>query len=132
MKFDQLYNHVFLGEGDEEVAAPENFDDVEPMPLPDEQASVDVETPAVQQTSASSESSTIHSYIQKLDTYASELNNPEGESLQTFVTSLDRPGTPFEGISRTKADILRAAEVLRTTSEQLKSFLIGATALQSK
>ena len=141
MKFEELYKQFFIVEeakADDrpstDVAMPEDFDDVEPAPLPDlEQASSDDmvgtdntdinEKPPVSLES----SSNLQTYIQQLEDFATTLNDPAGESLQTMVSKLDQPGTAFEGISsRTKADILRAAEVLRTVSEQLKSFLISA------
>jgi hypothetical protein len=142
MKFEELYKQFFIAEEvkvddkpSSDVAMPEDFDDVEPAPLPElettkpskdstEEISSELSDSSVGSVQSSSN---LQGYIQQLEDFATTLNDPTGESLQTMVSKLDQPGTAFEGISsRTKADILRAAEVLRTVSEQLKSFLISA------
>lgn len=144
MKFDQLYKQVFVKEPQQslseangkEIANPDDFDDVEPAPLPEvvptssseETAGMSPEQPATT-VSATETASSLHDYIQQLEEFAAKLNEPEGNSLQTLISSLDQPQTPFEGISsRTRSDILKAAETLRTISEQLKSYLISAAA----
>jgi hypothetical protein len=138
MKFDDLYNKVFVSEQDEDedltatdkdVADPADFDDVEPLPLP-EPASVPetplatdgTETAPVQPSGGG-----ISSYISELEDFANKLNGTEANSLQSLVSQLDRPGTPFDGISaRTRSEIVRVAETLRSISENLKSFIINA------
>lgn len=131
MTFKDLYNNVFIAEQEEdvpssEVAMPEDFEgDVEPMPVPETPVAPEgVEAPDLSVGS----STTIQGYIDDLESFATKLNATEESSLQKLIAELDRPGTPFEGISRIKADVLRAAEVLRTTSENLKSFIISAAA----
>jgi hypothetical protein len=139
MKFEDLYNKVFVSEEQQkepadntEVAMPEDFDDVKPMPLPETpEATNDMSSETEEEQPApavSPETSTnVQDYITKLEDFANNLNDPQGSSLQTLVSNLDRPGTPFEGISnRTKTEIVRAAEILRSISEQLKSFIINA------
>lgn len=136
MKFDDLYKKVFVNEQEQkeladntEVAMPEDFDDVEPAPLPETPEATDIKAPedTVAQAPVSSETSNnIQDYITKLEDFANSLNDPQG-SLQSLVSNLDKLGTPFEGISsRTKSEIVKAAEVLRSISEQLKSFIINA------
>lgn len=140
MKFDDLYNKVFVSEQDEDedltatdkdVADPADFNDVEPLPLP--------EPPSVPETPLATDGSEpaapaqpvsgggISSYISELEDFANKLNGTEANSLQSLVSQLDRPGTPFDGISaRTRSEIVRVAETLRSISENLKSFIINA------
>ena len=131
MKFDDLYNRVFVIEQDElevpaantEVADPADFDDVEPLPLPE--PSLETETPAPVDNTATASSLT--DYIIQLEDFANKLNSTDGSSLQSLVSKLDEVKTPFEGIySRTSAEIVDAAKTLRTISEKLKNFIIHA------
>lgn len=132
MKFDELFNKVFVAEqGDaNEVADPSDFNDVEPAPLPQEPALATDEQPEDQQALAPQSSvstGTLGDYINELETFANKLNGTESNSLQSLVSQLDRPGTPFDGISaRTRPEIVRVAETLRSISENLKSFIINA------
>jgi len=124
MKFDDLYNSVFVNEQDEtEVANPENFNDVEPLPIPP--------TPEVGPEQAAAPSiasaSTLTDYINQLEEFANKLNGTDASSLQSLVSKLDRVETPFEGIyGRTSAEIVDAAKTLRSVSEKLKNFIIHA------
>ncbi len=137
MKFDELYKSVYLAEeekqsadlpaeteGGSTVPMPEDFDDVEPIP----QAEPATETEEGQPVNSEvPTASTLKDYIFQLEDFAEKLNGMEGSSLQSLVASLDRPGTPFDGISgRTKADIVSVAETLLSISEKLKSFMINA------
>lgn len=143
MKFDELYNSVYIVEAEAEektlenetpetegtssVPMPEDFDDVEPLPQPaNTDASAegeDTNVPADSQPTAA----TLKDYIFQLEDFADKLNGMDGSSLQSLVASLDRPGTPFDGVSaRTKADIVSVAETLLSISEKLKSFMINA------
>lgn len=131
MKFDDLYNRVFVIEQDElevpaantEVADPADFDDVEPLPLPE--PSLETETPAPVDNTATASSLT--DYITQLEDFANKLNSTDGSSLQSLVSKLDKVETPFEGIySRTSAEIVDAAKTLRSVSEKLKNFIIHA------
>ena len=131
MKFDDLYNRVFVIEQDElevpaantEVADPADFDDVEPLPLPE--PSPETETPAPVDNTATASSLT--DYITQLEDFANKLNSTDGSSLQSLVSKLDKVETPFEGIySRTSAEIVDAAKTLRSVSEKLKNFIIHA------
>jgi hypothetical protein len=127
MKFDDLYNRVFIKEQDEaasEVAMPEDVE-VEPAPLP-EPAPVSTEEPAPVVDSTASASS-LTDYITQLEDFANKLNSTDGSSLNSLVSKLDKVETPFEGIySRTSADIVDAAKTLRAVSEKLKNFIIHA------
>lgn len=123
MKFNELYNRVFLNEQDvvnKEVADPADFNDVEPLPLPDQAT----EEPAVPSITSGT---TLTEYIMQLEEFAGKLNSTDGGSLQALVSSLDKKDTPFEGIyGRTSLDILSAAKTLREVAETLKNFIIHA------
>jgi hypothetical protein len=139
MKFDDLYNKVFVSEQDEdedltatdkEVADPADFNDVEPLPLPEpaEVPETPLATDGTEPAPAQPVSGgSISTYISELEEFANKLNGTEANSLQSLVSQLDRPGTPFDGISaRTRSEIVRVAETLRSISENLKSFIINA------
>lgn len=140
MKFDDLYNKVFISEkeledelddeiDDAEIADPANFDDVVPAPLPEPSAADEtpLATDGVASQSSSMPAGNISDYINELEDFANKLNGTESNSLQSLVSQLDRPGTPFDGISgRTRTEIVRVAETLRSISENLKSFIINA------
>ena len=127
MKFDDLYNKVFIREQDDatEVADPANFDDVEPLPVPEPtEAPV---TDALSSPASDVSASTLTDYISQIEEFASKLNGTDGNSLQSLVSKLDRVETPFEGIyGRTSAEIVDAAKTLRSVSEKLKNFIIHA------
>ena len=134
MKFEDLYKKVFVTEEEakiksDEVASPEDFDDVEPAPLPDLSADdndIDLATDeAPVADTSSSGGSTLKDYVFKIEEFANVLNGTDGDSLAALVASLDKPETPFEGISsRTSSDIISAAKTLREVVETLKNFLI--------
>jgi hypothetical protein len=130
MKFDDLYNRVFVNEQDEltantEVAHPDDFNDVEPMPLPETPLATDETAPV--EDSGMQSSSSLTDYITQLEEFANKLNSTDGSSLNSLVSKLDRVETPFEGIyGRTSADIVDAAKTLRGVSEKLKNFIIHA------
>lgn len=130
MKFDDLYNRVFVNEQDEiatntEVADPADFNDVEPMPLPETPLATDDAAPT--EDTGMQSSSSLTDYITQLEEFANKLNSTDGSSLNSLVSKLDRVETPFEGIySRTSADIVDAAKTLRGVSEKLKNFIIHA------
>lgn len=119
MKFDDLYNKVFISEQDAEVADPANFDDVDGVPVP--------EAPVAAEPGGLGSSGTLTDYIKQIEDFANKLNSADGSSLQSMVANLDKPATPFEGIrGRTSSDIEAAAKTLRSVSEKLKNFVINA------
>ena len=132
MKFDELYNNVFIAEAEgKEVASPEDFNDVEPLPLPEPAVTDEAPAPDAEGNEApapsSGSSTTLMDYITKIEEFADTLNNPDGDSLAVLVMSLDQAETPFEGISdRTSAEIVDASKTLRSIVEKLKNFLIHA------
>ncbi len=122
MKFNDLYNRVFVAEQETEVADPANFDDVEGNPIPEpapEAASGEAAAPAF--------GGSLTDFITQLEEFANKLNSTDASSLQSMVANLDKPATPFDGIrSRTSSDIEAAAKTLRSVSEKLKNFVINA------
>jgi len=130
MKFDDLYNRVFIKEQDEvvdtansEVAVPEDFDDVEPAPLPEPAPEASTEAPVEDTQTASN----LSDYMNQLGEFADKLQNTDSMSLLTLVSKLNVKDTPFEGIyDNMHNDITAAARQLREISEKIKSFIIHA------
>ena len=127
MKFDDLYNRVFIAEQDlpsdvnTDVASPEDVN-VDPIPLPnpeDIQNGASSTGPAITTTS-------LTDYMKQCNEFAEKLQNEGGSCLQALVMSLDKPLTPFEGISRLSSDIEDAAEKLKRISGRLLSYNIAA------
>jgi len=131
MNFKDLYNRVFAVEQNQEIADPADFDDVDPLPVPEP---IDLATddmgdsemaPAAPMTGGGA--GTLTDYITQLEEFANKLNGTDGSSLQSLVSQLDKVESPFEGIySRTSAEIVDAAKTLRSVSEKLKNFIIHA------
>ena len=140
MKFDLLFNQVFLTEDAEEYIhghdgnAPANpvvhddtsvetpADHPEGTPLPD---NYDVEPSPV--GGSNGDAGSIKEQIRKLDDFAEALNGVEGNSLQQLVNDMDRPGSLFQGISReTSSEIIRIAGQVAELSEILKGFVINS------
>jgi hypothetical protein len=96
MKFNQLCRQLFLNEQDaiekKEIAQPEDFNDVEPIPSAEQPQ-------APQGSSSAAASSTLQDHVTKLNEFVDFLNGTKAESLQTFLNKLDVHATPFEGIS---------------------------------
>lgn len=97
MKFDSLYKQLFIIEQDapaevkKEIAQPGDFNDVAPLPSPEQGQ------PSQQKAIAGA--STLQDHVTKLEDFIEFLNGTEAESLQTFLNKLDVHATPFEGIS---------------------------------
>jgi len=133
MKFEELYKRVYLTEQDEapkdEVAdtgtteaKPEDFQDVEPMPQPETEVA-----PATPEGQTETQSGlTLMDYVNKLDEVSDMLLNLEGDCLQKLVQSLDKPGTPFDGIASRATEIARTSEVLSSLSGKLKMYIISS------
>ncbi len=126
MKFEELYNQVFVKEQEEkvmanaEVADPADFNDVEPLPLPEPSVEDPTAQPVVSGT-------TLTEYVLQLEEFADKLNATDGGSLQSLVSSLDKKDTPFEGIyARTSAEIVDAAKTIRSVAEKIKNYIIHA------
>ena len=129
MKFEDLYNRAFVLEQESassEIANPEDFNDVEPAPMPEIPEINDMATTPAP-TAGANGSSNLTEYITQIEDFANKLNGTGSDSLQSLVSKLDQVETPFEGIySRTSAEIVDAAKTLRSVSEKLKNFIIYA------
>ena len=139
MKFDSLFNQVFLTEADDYIhghdeTAPEDrvthddssvetaADHPEGTPLPQ---NYDVEPGPV--GGGGGDAGTLKEQVRKLDEFAEALNGVDGESLQKLVNDMDRPGSLFQGISReTSPEIIRIAGQVAELSEILKGFVINS------
>jgi hypothetical protein len=132
MKFDDLYNRVFVNEQDEavdttsEVADPNDpAYDVEPMPLP--------ETPLATDGSDSGEASetattSVTDYIKLTLDFTKKMQDAMGgESLQTLMKSLDYPGSGFDDQSkRMSSKILTAVKAVQDVTADLVALNIHA------
>jgi hypothetical protein len=135
MKFSDLYNKVFIKEQedvvapkDTEVAVPEDFDDVEPAPVlaPSADEVPGESLPPTDETGGQGVGN-LSTYVQDLEDFASKLNSIDGDSLQKLLATLDKVGTPFDGISeRTKGEIVNASKSLQSIAERIKEFIIHA------
>jgi hypothetical protein len=137
MNFDKLFNLLV----EENEAAANVTDTTTPdseetlnndgsgVPEPD---SYDVEPAAVPPTTDHNENvQSIKGYIDKLASFAEELNSPNGNSLNDYVNKLDiQSGTneesPYKGISNLGKKIISAAQDLRSLIEDLNGFRIAA------
>ena len=128
MKFDELYNRVYLNEQDKEApeeagnetteANPEDFQaDVEPMPQP---------APEATEKTAAPSGMTLLDYTNKLDELAELLLNTDGDCLQGLLVSLGKPNTPFQGISGKSVEVVRTAGALTELSGKLKMYIISS------
>lgn len=130
MKFDELYNQVFLAEqitDPDEIPTPDKFDDVEPAPLPGKETALPTGDEDLVPSEGSGDEGTIRQFMDELEQLSDKLNGVDGNSLQQLLKQLDKPGTPFEGIAgKLSSDVTRASEILLSISEQLKTFIISA------
>jgi hypothetical protein len=129
MKFNTLYNNVFITEQDETMPNPDVAADVPPSPVTSDGVpspdNYSVEPAPV--TVSSGNINTVKEFVVKLEEYADSLNGVDNESLQKLVNDLDRKNSLFEGISReTSSDIIRLAELSVSLSEKLKGFIINS------
>lgn len=120
MKFNDLYNRVFVSEQENtEVAHPDDFNDVEPIPVPEAPVEADPAAPAPVSTG-------LNDYITQCNELADKLQSPSEACLQSLVATLDKPLTPFEGISNLKSDVEKSASTLRNLAGRLLSYTIAA------
>ena len=133
MKFDDLYNRVFVNEQDEvedttsEVADPSDpAYDVEPMPLPETPLATDEAEPG---TASSSSASSVNDYIKLTLDFTNKMQDAMGgESLQTLMKSLDYPGSGFDNVSKSMSSkILAAVKSVQDVTAELVALNIHAT-----
>ena len=137
MRFKDLYKQIFITEADEatpeaetedtavkkDIADPADFDDVKPAPLPAAQAPAETGVTAP----SKSDTETLKDYFNQLQEFSDKLNNPEGDSLQSFISKVDQTNTPFEGIRNELSDqIVEASKRLLAIAEVLSQQMIKA------
>jgi hypothetical protein len=122
MKFNDLYNRVFVTEQPEEIANPEQFkDDVEGLPVPE--PSLDAE----EGTESTGRASNLSSYLQSITQMEKDLVSVEGPCLQKLIHQLDKPGTPFEDTKKQISNLaITAAKALSDLRASLAGVVNGA------
>ena len=121
MNFDDLYNRVFVTEQEvnSEVASPEDFNDVEPAPVPEPPMTPDLEEEPAPVIDVN-EVADLESYIIQATELSNKLVSSNGDDLLSKISKLDRPGTQFENIyGSLKSNLLRASEALSDLASQL-------------
>ena len=124
MKFDHLYNQVFLIEQDEEV--PEQTPEETPAPesgiaTPD---SINVEPAPI---SPRADAGGIQTYKTQLQQFADSMQNTDTDCLQKLVNDLDYPGSLFGGISRELSSrIIKIASDAKEIVTILDGFVINS------
>lgn len=107
MKFNDLYDRVFLSEQDNvEVANPSDFEgDVKGAPT---------QKPALPGPEGDQGGGqNLQDYKGQVQEFINKLTEPGGNSLLALVGSLDRKNTPYEGIStKIRSNIAQAAKSL--------------------
>lgn len=128
MKFNDLYNRVFISEQDEntEVANPEDFNDVEPAPVPEAPVSVDSSVEQQPSTAADPAAvSDLDQYIVQLTDLSNKLVSDGGDNLLTLISKLNssKPGDQFYNIyGSVDTLVTRASEALSDLASKLLVF----------
>jgi len=130
MKFDSLYQQVFLLEQDEvapeEIQTPEEEEEAAPkeggVASPDDYG---VEPAPVPQSFG--DNGGLANYISKLQEFAKEMQNTESDCLQKLIGEIDRPGSLFMGISRELSSrIIKISSDAKEIATILEGFILNA------
>lgn len=126
MKFENLYNQVFLSEQDEETQVPTDQEEITPVadgtPEPD---TYEVEPLPVSPSGGNV--GDIQTYKTQLIEFADTMQTTEGSCLQKLVNDLDRPGSLFQGISRELSSrIIKIASDAKDIATILDGFVINS------
>lgn len=127
MKFDSLYQQVFLIEQNE-VAPEETLTPEEELP-PQEgrQASPDSINVEPAPVFAGVDAGGIQTYKTQLQQFADSMQNTDAECLQKLVNDLDYPGSLYMGISRELASrIIKIASDAKEIVTILDGFVINS------
>ena len=131
MKFDHLYQQIFLLEQDEEVPSTEPTPEEEPpieSGVPDPE-NYGVEPAPVGPTAGGAAELT--NYKAKLNEFAETMQNTEGECLQKLITDIDRNGSLFMGISREMSSrIIKIASDAKELATILEGFILNSAKRQ--
>jgi hypothetical protein len=131
MKFNSLYQHVFLTEQDQPpvsdetseappaqetpqpeggVAEPDNYG-VEPLPF----------------IKPVSDNGSLGKYKKVLEDFANTMQNTTADCLQKLVNDIDRQGSLFQGISReTSSRVIKIASDAKELATVLEGFILNA------
>lgn len=133
MKFDSLYNKVFLTEQEEEIALPDDVD-VSDETAPQEPGVAEpqnFETEPAPVGGPVGDAGSLKSFIDRLEELSSVLNGVDTESLQKLVNDLDRPGSLFTGIANdTSPEITKLAEQAASLVQILNGYIINSAKRQ--
>jgi len=133
MKFDALYNQIFIAEADEDVqnkvASPEDVE-VEPLPLPPEPSEIPAPEEGTETAAPVTGGGTIGDYIKKITEFTTVLQDDNGgDCLNQLIKRLDRPSTPYTGIDgKIAADLVRVVEGLKSIQTNLLNYTFAVKA----
>lgn len=135
MKFDSLYNKVFLTEQNDEISLPDDVDidaDGEIADTGNEIAEPEnFETEPAPVNAPAGDAGSLKNYINKLEELIASLNGVDADSLQKLVNDLDRPGSLYTGIANdTSPEIIKLAEQTASLVEILKGYIINSAKRQ--
>ena len=135
MKFDSLYQHVFLTEQDK-ISPPEETSEetsetpVEEtptqetggVPVPD---NYDVKPLPI--TKPISDNGELSKYIKVLVEFAKSMQNTDSDCLQKVVNDIDRNGSLFQGVSREiSTRVIKIASDAKDIATILEGFILNA------
>lgn len=132
MKFDSLYQHVFLTEQDQLPIPSEEKSETEPeesnkpegggVPEPDNYGVEPL--PVIKPVS---DNGNLAKYKKVLVDFANSMQNTESECLQKLVNDIDRQGSLFQGISReTSSRVIKIASDAKELATILEGFILNA------
>jgi hypothetical protein len=129
MKFDSLYQHVFLTEQDEPITP-----DMTEEPVPQEGGIPEPDNYGVEPAPVSPSvggASELSNYIAQLNEFAKAMQNTEGACLQKLVTDIDRNGSLFMGITReVSSSIIKIASDAKDIATILEGFILNSAKRQ--
>jgi len=135
MKFDSLYNKVFLTEQNDEISLPDDVDIDADGEITDTSTEIaepeNFETEPAPVNTPAGDAGSLNNYIGKLEEVIASLNGVESDSLQKLVNDLDRPGSLYTGIANdTSPEIIKLAEQTASLVEILKGYIINSAKRQ--
>jgi hypothetical protein len=131
MKFNSLYQHVFLTEQDQPQASDETSE-APPQEAPPTQEGGVAEPdnygveplPVIKPVS---DNGNLAKYKKVLVDFANSMQNTETECLQKIVNDIDRQGSLFQGISReTSSRVIKIASDAKELATILEGFILNA------
>lgn len=102
---------------DDELALQQTFDDPSEM----EEFQTDTDTPGFETRYVEK----AKGWLNKIIEFSEWLNSPDGDSLNKQLISMDKEGSPFEGISNETKRITGMAQDLVSLAEQIKGAILN-------